>query len=404
MHDAVQINMTSIEQTRERAAMLRREVHRFARDVVPGDLRERSGRHEALEKPDYEEWMRLLYRQGWATAHWPAQYGGQDWSLLERFVLEDELARHGLPWIIPFGVKYVGPVLYRFGSEAQKARFLPPIAETAEWWAQGYSEPGAGSDLAALSTTADREGNDYIVNGQKVWTTYAQWADWIFCLVRTQASDRPQKGISFLLIDMRSPGVTVRPIVTMDGHHHVNEVWFENVRVPVSNRVGEEGDGWKLAKFLLQNERTTGGYVGIAWYLLRQLEGLLATRGDEPGLAQRAKELRLRCFTLSTVCYRLVENMMSGVESGAEASLMKIRATELHQDLAQACVDALGYLGRVDTGGHCESAEAEAALGPAPLQLATGLSAHQLYLRATTIYGGSTEIQRNIVAKLVLGL
>ncbi|NLY59354.1 MAG: acyl-CoA dehydrogenase, partial [Gammaproteobacteria bacterium] len=225
----------------EKAQQLREAVRHFVAHEMPAELKAKSQRHQVLDKHDYLQWMQLLDRKGWAVAHWPEQYGGRQWSSLERFVFEDELARLGCPWIIPFGVKYVGPVIYTFGSEEQKQRFLPGIVKTEEFWAQGYSEPGAGSDLAGLRTRAVRNGDHYVVNGQKVWTTYAQWADWLFCLVRTGTDGKPQSGISFLLIDMRSPGVTVKPIDTMDGYQHVNEVWLEDVIVPAENLVGEEG-------------------------------------------------------------------------------------------------------------------------------------------------------------------
>lgn len=380
---------------------LREAVQRFAVEDVPAALRERSRTFAALDKSDYVQWMQLLHAKGWATAHWPEEDGGKAWGLMQRFVFEDEIARQGLPWIIPFGVKYVGPVLCHYGSAEQKQRFLPPITDTSEWWAQGYSEPGAGSDLAAIKTTAEPDGGDYIVNGQKVWTTYAQWADWIFCLVRTHRGERPQEGISFLLCDMNTPGITVRPIQTMDGHHHVNEVWFEDVRVPEANRVGNEGEGWRIAKFLLQNERTAGSYVGSAWFLLERLRSLLEECDADTSHRQQLEELELRCFGLETVCYRLVAAMMEGQEGGAEASLMKIRATELHQDLARALVDVLGADGIV-AGGESLPRE-QAAAPPVPLD-AVGMVTNQLYGRAETIYGGSTEIQRNIVAKAVLGL
>jgi alkylation response protein AidB-like acyl-CoA dehydrogenase len=220
------------DEIQARADRLRQDIRRFCRDVMPADLRSKSQRHQVLDKEDYLQWMRLLADQGWAVGHWPREHGGLAWTPLERFVFEDELARHGCPWVIPFGVKYVGPVIYAFGSEEQKQRFLPRIVNNEEFWAQGYSEPEAGSDLAALRTTAVLDGDHYVVNGQKVWTTYAHWADWLFCLVRTDREARAQNSISFLLIDMNSPGVTVKEIRTMDGYRHVNEVWLEDVRVP----------------------------------------------------------------------------------------------------------------------------------------------------------------------------
>jgi alkylation response protein AidB-like acyl-CoA dehydrogenase len=387
-----------LQQARERAARLRAEVRRFCAGEVPADLRARSQRHQVLSREDYAQWMGLLHRRGWSIAHWPAADGGQGWTTLERFSFEDELARAGLPWIIPFGVKYVGPVLCRFGSAEQKRRFLPGIASSGEWWAQGYSEPGAGSDLAAVATFAERDGERYIVNGQKVWTTYAQWADWMFCLVRTRRTPRPQDGISFLLLDMRSPGITVKPIRTMDGYRHVNEVWLENVAVPLENRVGEEHGGWSLAKFLLKNERTAGAIVGHAGHALERLKRL--PEAAQPLLRQRAVAFELRFLALEAAALDAVERMLGGTEDGGEASLIKIRAAELYQDIAEATVEALGPAGVAWDPAALHSG----AQPPLPPDDAGGIVKDHLYRRAATIYGGSTEVQRNIIAGVVLGL
>ncbi|MCO6056901.1 acyl-CoA dehydrogenase family protein [Pseudomonas sp. MOB-449] len=396
-----------LNKVRERAERLREEVRQFCRNEMPAALRDKAHRHQVLDKDDYLQWMHLLHAKGWAVGHWPQAHGGRDWSSLERFVFEDELARQGCPWIIPFGVKYVGPVIYSFGSEAQKQRFLPGIATTEEFWAQGYSEPGAGSDLAGLRTQALRDGDHYVVNGQKVWTTYAQWADWLFCLVRTSNDARPQDGISFLLIDMNSPGVTVKPIRTMDGYHHVNEVWLENVRVPVQNLVGEEGRGWTYAKFLLKNERTAGAIVGLAWHVLERLKELARnTRRhgqrllDQPSLRQRIGEFELRFMALEVAAYQAVEAMVEGTDNGGEASLIKLRGTELYQEVAETLVEALG------TDGIAYDIEAlhNADLPPLGDDDVGGVLKEHFYNRAATIFGGSSEIQRNIVAKVVLGL
>ncbi|MNF46134.1 Acyl-CoA dehydrogenase [compost metagenome] len=392
---------------RDRAQRLREEVREFCRHEMPVALRDKSHRHQVLDKDDYLQWMRLLDAKGWVVGHWPQAYGGRDWSSLERFVFEDELARHGCPWIIPFGVKYVGPVIYTFGSEEQKRRFLPGIVKTEEFWAQGYSEPGAGSDLAGLRTQAVRDGDHYVVNGQKVWTTYAQWADWLFCLVRTSNDGKPQSGISFLLIDMRSPGVTVKPIHTMDGYHHVNEVWLENVRVPAANLVGEEGAGWTYAKFLLKNERTAGAIVGLAWHVLERLKKLAreTTRDgqlliDQPLMRNRIGEFELRFMALQEVAYQAVESMVEGTDNGGEASLIKVRGTELYQEVAEALVEALGAAGiAYDT-----AALHSAGLPPLGDDDVGGILKEHFYNRAATVFGGSSEIQRNIVAKAVLGL
>ena len=383
----------------QRAEQLRGEIREFVRTSMPSDILRKSSQHLTLNKDEYVRWMQALQSRGWAVGHWPSEYGGLGWSTLERFVFEDELGRAGCPWIIPFGVKYVGPVIYTFGSEAQKERFLPPIVTAQEWWAQGYSEPGAGSDLSGLRTTAIRDGDHYIVNGQKAWTTYAQWADWMFCLVRTSREERPQQGISFLLIDMRSTGVSVQPVRTMDMCHHVNEVWLQNVRVPVANRVGAEGDGWALARFLLVNERTYGSGLGESKFALERLTAL-AAKQNNAALRARIVELDLRLLALECVSYQTLADMMTGVETGGEASLLKVRASEMYQDILEATVDALGYAG-IAFDAETLHGEAPPPLGPDD---AGGIVRYHLYNRAATIYGGSAEIQRNIIAKSVLGL
>jgi alkylation response protein AidB-like acyl-CoA dehydrogenase len=395
------------DEIQARADRLRQDIRRFCRDVMPADLRNKSQRHQVLDKEDYLQWMRLLAEQGWAVGHWPREHGGLAWTPLERFVFEDELARHGCPWVIPFGVKYVGPVIYAFGSEAQKQRFLPKIVNNEEFWAQGYSEPEAGSDLAALRTTAVLDGDHYVVNGQKVWTTYAHWADWLFCLVRTDREARAQNSISFLLIDMNSPGVTVKEIRTMDGYRHVNEVWLEDVRVPVANLIGEEGGGWTYAKYLLKNERTAGACVGMAWHALHRLRELAQQAApdgrrpiDSALLNNRIGMLELRYLALEKTAYRAVGAMMDGTENGGEASLIKLRGTELYQDIAESLVDLLGAAGIAFDPAALHSA----GLPPLGPDDAGGIIKDHFYNRAATVFGGSSEIQRNIIAKAVLSL
>ena len=390
------------------AEAFRTEVRRFCRDKLPATLKHKVMNNLLLEKEDYVLYLKLLHEQGWAVGHWPRRYGGCDWTPLQRYIFEEETTEAGAPWLIPFGVNYVGPIIYSFGSEAQKTRFLPAIRSSDEWWAQGYSEPGAGSDLAALRTRADRDGDSYVVTGQKVWTTYAQWSDWMFCLVRTSSEDRPQKGISFLLIDMKSPGITVRPIATMDRYAHVNEVFFDAVRVPVGNLVGNEGGGWTYAKVLLSNERVLVAEAGRSTRQLRRLRELAersrpqaAPLAANPAFARRIAELELRLHVLKATCYESVAHAMAGVEPGAEASLMKIRGSELQQDIAEAMLDCLGLAGTVFDP---DAAEGLGALPPEGPFEATGILRDHLHGRATTIYGGSNEIQRNIIAKAVLGL
>ena len=389
------------------AEEFRAEVRRFTHQL-PAGLRHKVMNNLKLEKEDYVCYLKLLDAHGWAAGHWPREYGGCDWTPLQRFIFEEETSEAGAPWLIPFGVNYVGPILYTFGSPAQKERFLPRIRSSDDWWAQGYSEPGAGSDLAGLSTRAVRDGDHYVVTGQKIWTTYVQWADWMFCLVRTSQEDRPQKGISFLLIDMKSPGITIRPIITMDMLHDVNEVFFDAVRVPAENLVGEEGGGWTYAKVLLSNERVLVAEVGRSTRQLRRLETLAAQAlrggkplGDYPPFGRRMAELKLRHFVLQSTCYQAVASAMAGSEPGAEASLMKIRGSELQQDIAEAMVDALGLAGIVYNPRDLEAMGT--APGEGPIE-APGILKDHLHGRAATVYGGSNEIQRNIIARLALGL
>ena len=392
----------------ESAEQFRAEVRAFCATELPVQLKRKVIANFVLEKDDYLQYLHLLARKGWSVGHWPSAYGGCDWTPLQRFVFDEETSRAGAPWLIPFRVSYVGPVIYTYGSAAQRKRFLPPIRESREWWAQGYSEPGAGSDLAALRTRAARNGDHYIVTGQKIWTTYVQWADWMFCLVRTHESERPQNGISFLLVDMRSPGITVRPIATMDMYPHVNEVFLDDVRVPADNLVGEEGKGWTYAKFLLANERVLVSEVGRSRRQLHRLQAMAARTmrqgrplRDDPVFARRLAELELRLYVLQTTCYQAVAQTMLGTDSGAAASIMKLRGSELQQDIAETMVDALGLAGIVFDPRWVINPELPSPVGDVD---APGVVRDHLHGRATTIYGGSNEIQRNIIAKAALGL
>jgi alkylation response protein AidB-like acyl-CoA dehydrogenase len=390
------------------AETFRQEVRRFCAERLPPALVHKVRNNLVLEKEDYLSYLNALLAQGWIVGHWPREHGGCEWTPLQRFIFEEETTLAGAPWLTPFGINYVGPIIYTYGSQAQKDRFLPPIRSSQEWWAQGYSEPGAGSDLANLRTRAVRDGDHYVVSGQKIWTTYAQWADWIFCLVRNSQEDRPQKGISFLLVDMKTPGITVRPIATMDGYHHLNEVFFDEVRVPVANIVGREGEGWSYGKVLLANERVLVAELGRStrqFTLLERLAGEQQRGGrplaQDPSFARRLAELKLRLHLLRATCYHAVTEAMDGSRPGAEASLMKIRGSELRQDIAEALVDALGRAGMAFDPALVRGEGAMPPIGPFE---STGLVRDHLHGRATTIYGGSNEIQRNIIAKAALGL
>ncbi|MBP6895928.1 alkylation response protein AidB-like acyl-CoA dehydrogenase [Pseudacidovorax sp. 1753] len=384
----------------------RQEVRDYCENELPRNVRDKVQANLFLTKEDNLAFLRSLAPRGWVAGHWPREHGGAAWTPLQRFVFEEESMRCGAPWLIPFGVNYVGPVIYTFGSEAQKRRFLPPILSSQEWWAQGYSEPGAGSDLAGLKTRAVRRGDRYVVSGQKIWTSYVQWADWMFCLVRTSDEGRPQQGISFLLIDMRSPGVQVRPIRTMDGCHHVNEVFLDEVEVPVEMLVGEEGKGWSYAKFLLSNERILSAETGRATRQLQHLRALMAEAPSDavrnlPVFERRLAELELRLHALRAFCLAYARTMDPAAPPGVEASIMKIRGTELQQAIAEATLDWLGAAAVVYDPLFVNADTLASPVGPATTP---GAVREYLHGRASTIYGGSNEIQRNIISKAELGL
>jgi alkylation response protein AidB-like acyl-CoA dehydrogenase len=386
----------------------RDEVRTFCRQALPADIRRKVALNLKLERSDHARWQNILHDRGWMGGHWPREWGGHDWKPLQRWLFEQTLAEEGAPWLIPMGVAYVGPVIYTFGSEEQKRRFLPPILSADHFWAQGYSEPNAGSDLAGLKTRAERRGDHYVVTGQKTWTTYAHWADWIFCLTRTEAGDRPQDGVSFLLIDMASPGVTVRPIATMDGKHHVNEVFFDEVKVPAENLVGEEGKAWRYAKFLLVQERLVAAETGRVRHLLQRLREAAAAAvesgrplTDNRILGRRIAEAEIELIALEAVCFRLLGRAEGDVPAGVEVNLLKIRSSELEQRVTEIMIKVLGRAGipfdPEALGGRRNEPEPS-------IEGAIGMASEFMHLRAATIYGGSNEIQRGIIAKQGLGL
>ena len=338
------------------------EVRSFLASEYPSDIKEKQDKRLPLEAEDVIKWQKILAKKGWFAINWPKKHGGTDWSPTKKYILQNELASANTPITIPFGVNMCGPVLYSFGTDSQKKRHLPGILNSDVWWCQGYSEPGSGSDLASLQTKAELQGDCYIVNGTKTWTTLAQYADWIFCLVRTETTDIKQEGISFLLIDMESPGVEVKPIITIDGSHEVNIVYFDNVEVPSANLIGEEGQGWNIAKFLLMHERI-------------ELTALEFT------------ELR----TLSQIS--------SGGAPGPESSILKIKGTELQQAISELFIEMLAYYSH-PFFNETELGSNE-AIGP---DYAGPAMPRYLNYRKASIYGGSNEIQRNVIAKAILGL
>ncbi len=384
----------------------RAEVHSFIAASYPAAVRAKQEQGLELTKDDFLSWHRILARRGWSVPGWPVEYDGTGWTATQRYIFDEELARADTVPIIAFSTNLVGPVLYTFGTPEQKARFLPPIVAGDVWWCQGYSEPGAGSDLAALQTRAVREGEHYVVNGQKTWTTLAQHADWGFFLVRTDPAARKQAGISFLLIDMKSPGVTVRPIITLDGAHEVNEVWLENVRVPVENRVYEENKGWTCAKMLLSHERSGIAMVARSKVLLEDLRRVAAGIGegagavaDDPVFRRKLTEVDVELSALEYTELRMLAAENAGKAPGVEASMLKIRGTEIRQRLNELLLEA--------TGSHASlrvPASSAVGVGAVAMPAAVGVADTYFNMRKTSIFGGSNEIQHNILAKAVLGL
>jgi len=373
----------------------RAEVRAFIDAELDLAVRRKLAEHRALTKAEIVAWQRRLNTRRWATPSWPAEHGGPGWSVVQRYIFLDELHQAPAPEPLSFNVNMIGPVLIAFGTPEQQQRFLPRIANLDDWWAQGFSEPGAGSDLAALKTravlTRGGDGDHYVVSGQKIWQGMAQHADWMFTLVRTDAAVRPQAGISMLLIDMRSPGVTVRPIVTLDGRHEVNEVFLDEVRVPVVLRVGAENRGWDITKFLLGHERTGIARIGMTKRLIARAKALA---GDDAGLRERAAEVEIELKALEITQLRLLDAMRSGGQGpDARASILKVKGTELRQAASELLLQAAGSRAWRAAGEFDDAASAD-----------TTIAATYFNLRAASIYGGSNEVQKNILARSILGL
>jgi len=374
------------------------EVKAFFDEAWDPELQARVSKISTM-KEGMEEWQRRLYKKGWMAPHWPAEHGGAEWSVTQNFIYNSERAAAGAPETISFGVTMVASVILAYGSDEQKAKYLPRILKSEDWWCQGYSEPGAGSDLASLKTRAELDGDEYVINGSKIWTTYAQYADWIFCLVRTDNAGRKQEGITFLLIDMNTPGITVRPIDTIDGFHHLNEVFFDNVRVPVANRIGEEGKGWTYAKSLLVHERLSIAEVANSVRALSLLKGEAREQVNgghsllqDPVFAKRLADVEIDLMALEYTELRALAAIAEGNEPGPESSLLKLQGTEIQQTIQELRMDVAAYM--------------SGTLGRNERELEAGENIRKLYFRgrASSIYGGSNEIQKNITAKYVLGL
>jgi len=394
----------------EEQRRFRTEVRDFIRANVPDDVSAALRDGRSVGKDGLVRWTRILNAKGWSVPHWPVEHGGTGWGPIEQYIFQDELQLAPAPQMLPFGHQMVGPVIYTFGTDEQKQRFLPRIANLDDWWCQGFSEPGAGSDLASLSTRAVREGDHYIVNGQKTWTTLAQHADWIFCLVRTDPNaPKKQMGISFLLIDMKTPGITVRPIRTIEGGHEVNEVFFDDVKVPVENRVGAENKGWDYAKFLLGNERSGIARIGATKERVRRLKEIAKAEPagggavwDNPRFREKVAALEVELKALEITQLRVVSAEAKRTHGTPDpaSSILKIKGSELQQTVTELTMEAIGPYALPYEPEH-EEGWNEPPVGP---DYAAPVAPGYFNTRKVSIYGGSNEIQKNIIAKAILGL
>jgi len=391
------LNFTAEEQA------FRREIRQWVAENLPRDISTKVHGALRLTRDDMQRWAKILGKKGWLGWGWPQQFGGPGWNAVQRHLFEEECALAGSPRIVPFGPVMVAPVIMAFGNAEQHKRFLPGIASGEVWWSQGYSEPGSGSDLASLKTRAERRGNVYIVNGQKTWTTLGQYGEWIFCLVRTSNEGKPQTGISFLLIDMKSPGVSVRPIITLDGEHEVNEVFFDNVEVPIENLIGEENKGWTYAKYLLGHERTGIADVNRSKRELERLKRIAKAEGvwDDARFRDQIAQLEVEIVTLEMMVLRVLSAEKSGHKALDIAGLLKIRGSEIQQRYTELMMLAAGPFSRpyvheaMEAGWQGDWFERFGMCAP--------LASVYFNFRKTTIYGGSNEVQRNIVSQTVLG-
>jgi alkylation response protein AidB-like acyl-CoA dehydrogenase len=383
----------------------RDEVRAFTSANLPTDIRNKVRFGQELEKDDYVRWQKILFDKGWLPVAWPAEYGGTGWSTTQQYIFEQECANAWAPALISFGLHMVGPVIYTYGTDEQKERFLPRIRSSDDWWCQGYSEPGSGSDLASLKTRAVDKGDHFVVNGQKTWTSFAQFSDQMFCLVKTDSTVKPQKGITFLLIDMKTPGITIQPIETIDKRHHVNEVFLDDVVVPKTDMIGEAGMGWTYAKFLLGHERMTIARVANSRNMIVKLKELARQQSCGSGNLFEKESFRQRIaaieLDLMALEYCELRVLFDDEGTGAEASMLKIQGSEIEQAITEMMVEALGYQAlpydqsAFDPGSNSL---------PASLALSDGILAELLFGRARTIFGGSNEIQKNIISRLMFDL
>ena len=386
------------------------EVRQFLETRFPAEMRAKADANIRFSKEELVNWQKILHQQGWVAPNWPKEYGGTGWTPTQKYIFADEMGLVGAPEPVPFGVKMVAPVIMAYGSDEQKKRFLPDILASNVWWCQGYSEPNSGSDLASLKTTAVRDGDHYIVNGVKTWNTYGQYADWIFCLVRTDGeAAREQEGISFLLIDMKSPGVTLKPIVLLDGHAEVNEIFFDNVKVPAENLVGEENKGWTYAKVLLTHERTGIAMIPRSKRRLRALKRVAAetsdsfggTMLDNPVFRHKLTGIEIDLQALEYAELRTLAALTAGKAPGPESSILKIVGSELAQEMDEMFVELAAYHSLPFLPEQFEDGFQGTPIGPG-VSASTALD--YFNNRKLSIFGGTNEIQRNIISKHVLGL
>ncbi len=394
----------------------REDVRSFLRANLPVDVSAKVLLGKRLGKEDFVLWQRILHARGWGAPSWPEAFGGTGWSAVQQHIFDEECADAGAPRQLAPSLKMVAPVIMAFGNPVQQQRFLPRIIDGSDWWCQGYSEPGSGSDLASLKTRAElvngHDGDYYLVNGQKTWTTFAHHANWIFCLVRTSTEGRQQEGISFLLIDMKMPGITVRPIIMMDNEHEINEVWFDDVRVPVDNLIGEENKGWTYAKFLLSHERTSIAGVGRSKHELKKLKEIAAAEAtcgqkliDDQRFRDRIALVELELMALEITNLRVISSTGEKKRAqGPEASILKIKGSEIQQMLTELQMQALGHYALPYLNEALEIGWKGDPMMPAYADDAAALSSHYFNFRKTTIYGGSNEIQKNIISQVSLGL
>ena len=384
------------------------QVRNFFATKLPQEIRDRVKLAPSYVPKEHTRlWQKLLHEQGWGAPNWPIQYGGTGWTAMQKYIYDSEYQSADCPRQSPFGIAMVGPVICAFGTDEQKERHLEPIIRGEKFWCQGYSEPGSGSDLASLSTRAVRDKNEYVINGHKIWTSHAHHADFMFCLTRTDTNCKPQQGISFILIDMTAPGIAVKPIISIDGHHYLNEVFFDNVRVPVTNRIGEENKGWTYAKFLLGHERTGIAGVGKSKRKVERLKAAAALERtsdgkcmlEDPNFANRIGQAEVSLQAVEFTQMRILAQEKAGQPPGPEASTLKIGGTEVEQTLNELMVEVIGNYAASYPADAQDTERNEPPIGP---EHGVGLMQEHLLRRAASIYGGSNEIQRNIIAKAVL--